>query len=327
MWDKKLFSSATPILFLTIATICGCNNNDDSGSSASDGTGSEVASAAIGGSVAASEGAVAMGQESPKKGFLVKFKNAITPIPNSWAVPACDWSSNITSCNANAETLTFDDCASLSDRAISIRGSETLYWTGDGCCTSSPLSASSQIPCTFNRRTVDKNGERDPIIRSVGANSITLDTENSSGYSDSKKGGFTVTCQGIGANTTCDGQREITIQGAHYSGQSGRTVWDHTVSTDAPLIVQGHGEGRKVLSGTIRAQYNLAQYQSITTIKSTLTFDKNCCFPTGGSISTTFEGGQFDGKLETVTFGPECGSARLENTNQKQIGLMLHHCL
>jgi hypothetical protein len=179
----------------------------------------------------------------------------------------------------------------------------------------------------FYRRTVNQMGERDPLIRSVGSHSITLDTEIESGFSESKAGGFTVVCQGLGANTTCDGQRQITIQGAHYTGQSGRATWDHTVSTDFPITIQGHGEGRKLLSGTVRTQHNQAKYESISTITSTLTFDKNCCFPTGGSISTAFVGGQLNGKTETLTYGPECGEARLEDSSRKQTGLTLHHCL
>jgi len=262
-----------------------------------------------------------------KQSFIARFKNSIDPIPMSWAVPSCDWSSAITSCNANSETVAFDGCSELLDHEISIRGSETLYWTGSGCCTSNPLSASSQTPCSFNRRTVNKEGVRDPLVRSVGNNSITLDTENSSGYSSPEQGGFTVTCQGSGLNNTCDGQRQIGIQGAHYTGQSGRGLWDHTVSTVFPVVVQGHGGERKVLSGTLHVQHNLAHYVSLTTVTSPLTYDSNCCLPTGGGITTSFVGGPFDGKTESVSYGPGCGHAVLTDSGLSQSSLTLQHCL
>jgi hypothetical protein len=154
-----------------------------------------------------------------------------------------------------------------------------------------------------------------------------LNTEDTSGYATPKTGGFTVLCQGAGGTATCGGQRQITIQGAHYAGESGRATWDHTVSTDDALVIQGSGATRQVLSGTVRVQHNKAQYTSVTTVTTTLTHSANCCFPTGGSVSTTFSGGPYDGKTETLTFGPTCGASTLTDTKQQATGLTLHHCL
>ena len=156
---------------------------------------------------------------------------------------------------------------------------------------------------------------------------MTLSTEDTSGFDQSKTGGFTVTCQGDGTTNTCDGQRQVSMQGAHYSGQSGRAQWDHTVSTDTGLVIQGHDSSRKVLSGSVRVQHNLAKFTSITTVTTTLTHSAGCCFPTGGSVTTTFVGGKLDGKSETLSYGPGCGASTLTDSKQQQTGLTLHHCL
>ena len=302
-----------------ILAVFGCNG----GSGASDGTGSEVATAAISGGVTTSEASIALNSGREEVRSFARILNRLNPISSAWAVPSCSWSSLISACNSNSETLTYDGCSNPNDPAIKILGSESLVWTGAGCCTSAPLSASSTTPCSFVRRTVNASGATDPLVRSVGAHSVTLNTEEISGYDQPKTGGFGVACQGQGGNSTCEAQREITIAGAHYTG--GR--WDHTVSTDTPVVIQGHGATRNVLSGTVRVQHNQAKYTSITAVTSTLTHTEGCCFPTGGSIRTTFVGGAFDGKSESMTYGPGCGESTLSDTENQRTGLALHHCL
>ncbi|MFL5813972.1 MAG: hypothetical protein ACJ763_10380 [Bdellovibrionia bacterium] len=308
---------------LPLAVACGTN------SELSGGTGSEVAVAAMSGSSSASEGTVAHHLDPRvKPSPFEKLKSNLNPVSTALAVPSCNWSNLITSCSGNVETLSFDSCSAPMDPAIRIQGSESLTWTGASCCTATPLTASSMTPCSFTRRTVDNTGASDPLKRSIGSNYVMLDTETVSGYDKSLSGGFNVTCQGTTGNATCDGQREISITGAHYTGKASSLAWDHTVSTDAPIIEQGHGNSRKILSGTIRVQHNLAKVTSITTIKDTLTHTAGCCYPTGGSISTTYAGGKLDGKTEIMSFTSKCGETSLtDGTTQQKTGLTLHHCL
>lgn len=318
----KNLSALSVLALLPFVFSCG------SGADVSDGTGSEVAVSAISGSSSASEGTVAYQLDPHSKlSPLQKLKNAVSPISTAMAVPQCNWSSVITACSGGVETLSFDSCSTLFDPAIRINGSESLIWTGASCCTATPLSASSTTPCSFTRRTIDSTGKSDPLSSAIGSNAVTLDTENASGYDKSLSGGFSVTCQGTSSDPTCNGQREITIAGAHYTGKTDRSQWDHTVSTDAPIVEQGHGASRRILSGTVRVQHNLAQVTSLTTIKDPLTHTAGCCYPTGGSISTTFTGGKLDGKTETMTFSSKCGEVQLATVTQKVTGLTLHHCL
>lgn len=321
---RIIFLTTLSLLGLVGSGLAGCGSGT---TTVSDGTGSEVGTAAIGGSSTASEGSVALnGAPSRPAGYIAKVAHFLQPLPSAWAVPSCNWSL-MSGCTNNSESMSFSSCSAPSDPAIRIEGSQTLTWTGASCCTSTPLAASSTTPCSFSRRTINASGTADPVIRSVGSHSVTLNTEDSSGYDVKKSGGFTVTCQGNGSDNTCGGQRSIVIAGAHYSGISGRGDWDHTVSTDVPLVEQGSGASRRVLSGTLRIQHNVGQYTSIMKIQTALTHTSGCCFPTGGSAVTTFSGGKLDGKSETVTYGPACGDATLVTSDQKSSGLTLHHCL
>ena len=319
------FKISVPVLLLSSLALTSCNAYNEE---VSDGTGSEIAITSLSGTSNSSEGRLAQLENSKKENsFLHHLDRILSPIPSAWAVPSCSWSSLITGCSSNSSSITFDGCAGPSDHAISLEGSLTFAWTGSGCCTSNPLNASSVTPCSFTRRTLNGSGQVDPLVSSLGSHSVSLNTEDSSGYDETRTGGFTVNCQGVEGNATCEGQRQIIINGAHYVGKVGRLDWDHTVSTDTPLIMQGHAEDRKTLSGSIRVQHNLRHYTSVTTITKTLTHSSNCCYPTGGSVSTTFSGGKLDGKTETVEFGANCGEVSLNDTNQQRKGLTLHHCL
>jgi hypothetical protein len=179
----------------------------------------------------------------------------------------------------------------------------------------------------FSRRTVDVDGAADPLIRSLGSHSVTLNTEDVSGYQQPRTGGFVVTCQGANGDLTCNGQRQVAITGAHYRGHSGRADWDHTVSTDEPLIIQGQGAARRVVSGKVRVQHNIAEYTTVTTIVEPLVHQWGCCLPVGGKVITAFFGGKRDGKTEVLSFGPKCGESTLEDLDHKRTGLLLRHCL
>lgn len=304
--------------------LMGCNQNSDS-SGGSDGTGSEVATTAISGNSNSSEGTTLSANRQPS--WREKLQRNLTLVRSSWAVPSCNWGNLNSGCAGSSETISYNRCSTVLDPAISIQGSETLQWNNSSCCTTNPLSASSTTPCSFTLRTVNANGESSPLILSIGSNAVSRDTEEPSGFAEPKSGGSSVVCQGTENDSTCGAQREITILGAHYSGKVASAQWDHTVSTDSPLVVQGSASNRKILSGTIRVQHNLAKMVSVTQVTTPLTHSSGCCFPTGGSVTTTFSGGSLDGKTETLTYGPKCGQATLDNSEQKISGLTLHHCL
>jgi hypothetical protein len=99
------------------------------------------------------------------------------------------------------------------------------------------------------------------------------------------------------------------------------------VSTDANgLSVTISGDTRHV-SGTVNVQHNLLKYTAKTTFNDVTYGDGACCFPTSGSVTTTFDGGMHAGKSESLSFGASCGEATLTTVNGRTISYTLEHCL
>jgi hypothetical protein len=124
----------------------------------------------------------------------------------------------------------------------------------------------------------------------------------------------------------------LTINGSHLTGTvnvDGLTlkIWDQTVSTSAAGIrVSGEGTAR-VVSGSVTVQHNLAKFTSETTFDAVGYGNAACCFPTTGSVSTTFSKGADVGKTETLTFSSACGEATLKPASGASIPLVLQYCL
>lgn len=141
-------------------------------------------------------------------------------------------------------------------------------------------------------------------------------------------GGVEVTCDAAG----CAQSRTLVIRGSHLTGTvtiNGKetTIWDHTVSTGASgVTVTGTGTSR-VVSGSVTVQHNILKYTSTATFDAVAYEEVGCCFPTSGSVSTTFTRGANTGKTETLTFGPVCGDATLKTASGATEALTLQHCL
>jgi hypothetical protein len=122
------------------------------------------------------------------------------------------------------------------------------------------------------------------------------------------------------------------INGSHLTGTVSingvdTTIWDHTVVSGAGgITVTGAGEGREV-SGTVIVEHNLLKYVSTTTFDAVGYGEPLCCFPTTGSVSTTFSEGANVGKTESIVFTAACGEAVLTKPNGTTEALTFEHCL
>jgi hypothetical protein len=118
------------------------------------------------------------------------------------------------------------------------------------------------------------------------------------------------------------------INGSHLTGTvDGVKLWDHTVSTGAGgLTVTGIGSSRLV-SGTVNVEHNLAKYTAAVTFNGVGYGEPGCCFPTSGSVSTTFSKGPDVGKTESLSFSEICGDATLTKADGTTESLTLVHCL
>ena len=104
-------------------------------------------------------------------------------------------------------------------------------------------------------------------------------------------------------------------------------AWDHTVSTAGDgIAVTGSGTGR-VVNGSVTVQHNILKYTSTTTFDLAAYGEAGCCFPTSGSVGTTFSNGTNTGKTEKVSFSLVCGEATLTTASGATESLTLEHCL
>lgn len=98
---------------------------------------------------------------------------------------------------------------------------------------------------------------------------------------------------GIGiTQTDAMGSIEVDILGQHkiLTRTGGRTVFDVSFSTSSPLQMnQLARSGRVISSGTMVIHHNRAEFTAEHTISS-LSYSSGCCYPTSGSVSSTFSG-------------------------------------
>ena len=141
-------------------------------------------------------------------------------------------------------------------------------------------------------------------------------------------GGVALTC----ASGGCVAGKNLIINGSHLTGTvtvAGKEakIWDHTVSTgDGVLTVTGSGTSR-IVNGSVTVQHNILKYTAETTFSNVGYGEAGCCFPTTGSVSTTFLRGDGPGKTESLAFSSACGEATLTKADGTTEPLTLEHCL
>jgi hypothetical protein len=141
-------------------------------------------------------------------------------------------------------------------------------------------------------------------------------------------GGVELACGTAG----CAAGKNLVINGSHLTGivtirGKDHTIWDHTVSTGAGgLTVTGTG-GSRVVNGSVIVEHNLLKYTAAAAFSAVGYGDVGCCFPTTGSVSTTFSNGTDAGKTETLTFSSVCGDATLTRADGETQPITLAHCL
>jgi hypothetical protein len=137
--------------------------------------------------------------------------------------------------------------------------------------------------------------------------------------------GVQTTCGSSG----CSSSRTIVINGSHLTGTISidgdtATIWDHTVT--GQITVTGAGATR-VASGTVTVQHNLLHYVSTTTFDNVGYAEPLCCFPTAGSVTTTFSKGADVGRTESIAFSNVCGESTLTRADGTTVALTFEHCL
>lgn len=211
-------------------------------------------------------------------------------------------------------------------------GAFTLVY-GSSCGALDAFMQDQDAACDVTRTSGDSGDTR--TVRGPDGNTYAINHDTNGGGTGwdpsvtpaPTDDGVEVTCGSGG----CASSRTVVVSGSHITGTVDidnvtAKIWDHTVTTDGSgLTVTGAGADRTV-TGTVTVQHNLLEYTSITTFAGVGYGAPECCFPTTGSVSTTYSRGQV-GKTERLVFSGVCGSATLTDAEGTTAPLTLAHCL
>jgi hypothetical protein len=205
---------------------------------------------------------------------------------------------------------------------------------GASCDALHPFVENQAGGCTLTRTTAPGGDTRTITGPDGDSYAILHDTHGAgTGWDPSvtpapTSSGVEVSC----GSTGCAESRTVVVAGSHLRGTvtidgTSTKIWDHTVSTGPQgVTVTGHGSSR-VVTGAVTVQHNLLKYTATATFDSVGFAEVGCCFPTSGSVTTTFSDGPNTGKTETLTFSPICGEATLTTPSGSTGALTLQHCL
>ncbi|MGO8994792.1 MAG: hypothetical protein ACLQVI_15860 [Polyangiaceae bacterium] len=304
-------------------------------------TGSEVAVSVVSGALNNNSGTgVAWYPPAPKSSRMQRAFAFLNPIGTAYAAT---WV-----CTGDTLTPTFDgpgaDPYSFTPASCSITWANgatgSSVWSGPftlnfgpSCDAVHPLMEKQAAGCELTRTTAT-NGDTRTITGWDGSSYAIEHNTNGEGTGwDSSvtpapnNDGVEITCGAGGCSST----RSIVINGSHLTGTvtvgaASTKIWDHTVTAAAGMSVVGAGAERLV-SGVVTVQHNLLKYTSTTTFSSVGYGEPLCCFPTAGSVSTTFSSGTNVGKTETLAFSAACGEATLTAADGSVASLTLQNCL
>ncbi|MGD0837605.1 MAG: hypothetical protein ABSB49_13265 [Polyangia bacterium] len=331
--DLSLLAIVAPVL--GICALAGCPSTEGTEVS-----GSEVAISAVSGALNNTESKSPLGlnfvprEQGGAAERLWRQINPIAPayaadwtctgavLTPAWSGPAADpYSYAPVSC-----TVTWGN----GKTASAIWSSAFILNWSTPCDPATPFMDSQAANCSLTRTTGPGGNTRTLTGPSGETYAITHNTMGAGSGWDAtvvpapSDGGVVMTC----GSTGCAASRTLVINGSHLTGTiDSLRAWDHTVSTSAAGIsVVGAGADR-VVTGTVYVQHNLVHATSATVFDNVVYGDTACCYPTGGSVTTTFLAGLDQGKSETLRFTLLCGEATLTRTNGATAALTLSQCL
>jgi len=324
-----------PVIGLGVCLLTGCPATETDELS-----GSEVAVSAVSGALNNTESQSALGLNPlprERRSATAWLWDKLNPIRPAWAAT---WT-----CSGAALTPKWSGPAAdpyaytPASCSVTLRNGKTAsaVWSGDfilnygaSCDASSPFMDNQVANCTLTRTTAADGNTRTWTGLKGNSKSITHNTFGAGTGWDStvapapSNDGVILACGATG----CAASRTLTISGSHLTGEADSLLrWDHTVSTGPGGInVTGSG-GVRVVNGSIIVQHNLAHYTSTTTFDAVAYGDTACCYPTGGSVTTTFSSGPNRNKTESLVFTAVCGEATLTKPDGTSESLTLEQCL
>lgn len=321
---------------LAAVMLLGCARTVDMSASGG-GTGSEVAVTIVSGSVNSGQTNVAT---------LNQLQQRLKPShPSFWPV---EWISTAQASTFSCTTGTFSpatcsttpqsyayapgSCTISYDNGKSATTSWSGEWTynyGTDCTGGSFLPKNQPQGCVVTRTSPSTGITRSLTGPDQNAYSVTHNTNGEGTGWDTgvavNNSGVALTC----TNSDCT-EQTLMINGSHFTAKlNSSTLWDHTINTNTALTMTINSDGSHTVNGTVTVQHNIAKMLS-TTIFNNVNYGgsgQDCCFPTSGSVTTTYTSGANAGKSETMTFSGDCGSATLKTTGGNTLAYPLIHCI
>ena len=335
--------AALQILSLSLVAAAGCGGSPNAGSSGP--SASEVATSAVSGAMNVSgtsaEGAIGWTFPVSRKPLLRRVVDELSPISKAYAF---DWSCTGGSLSPSfsgtgSYTYTPVSCSVTWDggKSVSSIWSSTFALSYGGSCDSKHARIANQTEACQLTRTTASGGNTRTITGPDGNSySITHDTNGAdTGWDDAavtpapSNGGVVVTCN-AGGCAAAGGT--LVINGSHLTGTvkpaggTVSTIWDHTVSTAEGGITVGSSAAGRSVNGAVTVQHNLAKYIATAKFNNVVFGEPGCCFPTGGSVTTTFQNSASQ-STETLTFSSICGEATLTTASGSTVSITLLHCI
>lgn len=206
------------------------------------------------------------------------WRRALEAVVPSAHAASC-WPAPFSACENGVRSRTFDGC-SLGPSTL--EGTVTLTFTRAAGCLL--LAEGDSVTRTADFTLTGPYG---------GTLAVT-----------SPGGGQTLTRTAGGFEYSVSGMKRV------LTGPGGRTWFDVSSRTTAPIVVTGSGRADLVIaSGTLEVSHNRAGYK-VTLTPANLTWTSSCNCAVSGSLTGTVSGGRLDGKSASVTL-TGCGQADL----------------
>lgn len=212
-------------------------------------------------------------------------------------------------------TANFSNCTGGPANEFIFNGNITL--TFDSSTTCNAWISGTSFPSNGNVTRTSSNF----IRKNPNGSTVTTTSDSHSNYLNQTISG--------GAKTTFTvSNRTVDILGLHKIRKStaGQTIFDHSVTSIAPLVVTGSKltGNRQINSGTIKVDHNIARYSSTANL-SGITWTQNCCHPTSGSITFQIVG-LGNGNLVVDFSTGTCGTANVSLNSGPTQSIQLTSC-
>lgn len=227
--------------------------------------------------------------------------------------PSCKSVNPRSACNsANQITVDWKECSA---KAGNLKGGWTNTYNNANACNQ------SQSGALQNGQSMTRTSSG-LVIDGYYGGTLTFNTLAHSTYdrTDISNRGVTVTNLGR--------YRSIDIESARRTlrNADGKTLFDVSITTDNQILMTGNrsSANRQVNAGVMRVYDNTEKYTAQITFQNLKWGRSTCCYPTSGSVQTTYEGSKTG--TSTILFTNDCGSAKHTNEDGETKDFTLIQC-